>query len=124
MIIPNFKCRDMDEAIAFYTKVLDFELVGRWPPQGSPSFSELNREDDILYFSTHSGDGAFGSVITIPTNSCDKLFNKFIRRGLDTSHKKESPVHQGPVDQSWGNREFYVTDPSGNTVRFVELTTP
>jgi hypothetical protein len=23
-----------------------------------------------------------------------------------------------PIDQSWGMREFYVTDPSGNTLRF------
>lgn len=121
MIIPNFKCRDMDESISFYTKILDFELVGRWPAEGFLSFSELNREGDALYLSTHSGDGAFGSVITIPTDSCDTLFTKFISRGLDTSRKKESPVHQGPVDQSWGNREFYVTDPSDNTIRFVEL---
>lgn len=121
MIIPIFKCKDLDESIAFYTKVLDFEFVGRWPESGSPAFSELNRDDDILYLSTHSGDGAFGSVIVIPTESCDKVVKRFKSRGLDTSNKKESPVHQGPVDQTWGTREFYVTDPSGNTLRFMEL---
>jgi catechol 2,3-dioxygenase-like lactoylglutathione lyase family enzyme len=121
MIIPIFKCKDIDESIEFYTKVLDFELVGRWPTSGSLAFSELNRGEDILYLSTHSGDGAFGSVIVIPTESCDNVFKKFKSRGLDTSNKKESPVHQGPVDQTWGTREFYVTDPSGNTLRFVEL---
>jgi catechol 2,3-dioxygenase-like lactoylglutathione lyase family enzyme len=121
MIIPVFKCRDMDESIAFYTKVLDFELVSRWPLEGPLSFTELNRDDDVLYLSTHSGDGAFGSVITIPVDNCDQMFEKFLSRGLDTSQKKESPVHQGPVDQSWGTREFYVTDPNGNTLRFVQF---
>jgi len=24
-----------------------------------------------------------------------------------------------PTDQSWGNREMYVTDPDGNSIRFV-----
>jgi hypothetical protein len=38
--------------------------------------------------------------------------------GLDTSSKQGSPVHQGPLDQSRGMREFYVNDPNGNTLRF------
>jgi hypothetical protein len=42
----------------------------------------------------------------------------YARRGLDISNKKESPVHQGPVAQTWGMREFYVNDPDGNTLRF------
>ncbi|WP_432327650.1 hypothetical protein ACRQ5D_30765 [Mucilaginibacter sp. P25] len=33
---------------------------------------------------------------------------------------KESPVHQGPTDQTWGTREFYVTDTDGNTLRFCQ----
>lgn len=120
MIIPIFKCKDMDESITFYTKVLDFELVGRWPETGYLAFAELNRDEDILYLSTHSGDGAFGSVIAFPTDNCDSIFKKLKARGLDTSANKESPVHQSPVDQTWGTREFYVTDPSGNTIRFME----
>jgi hypothetical protein len=29
-------------------------------------------------------------------------------------------VHEGPLDQTWGTREFYVDDPDGNTIRFVQ----
>jgi len=29
-------------------------------------------------------------------------------------------VHLGPVDQTWGTREFYVTDLEGNTLRFMQ----
>ena len=50
----------------------------------------------------------------------DRLFRKFVSRGLDASAKPQSPVHQGPVDQTWGTREFYVDDPSGDTLRFTQ----
>jgi hypothetical protein len=33
-------------------------------------------------------------------------------------------VHEGPVDQTWGTREFYVDDPDGNTLRFVQHSDP
>jgi hypothetical protein len=56
------------------------------------------------------------------------MCNKLIIYSSDTYNgdwilrkKLESPVHQGPLDQSWGIREFYVTDPNGNTLRFQEL---
>jgi uncharacterized glyoxalase superfamily protein PhnB len=50
----------------------------------------------------------------------DAVFAAWTARGLDQSHRSESPVHLGPVDQSWGTREFYVTDPFGNTLRVVQ----
>lgn len=29
-------------------------------------------------------------------------------------------VHEGPIDQTWSTREFYVDDPDGNTLRFTQ----
>jgi hypothetical protein len=29
-------------------------------------------------------------------------------------------VHEGPIEQTWGTREFYVDDPDGNTLRFTQ----
>lgn len=43
-----------------------------------------------------------------------------VERGLPIPVDGASPVHQAPVDQTWGWREFYVTDPDGNTLRFGE----
>jgi hypothetical protein len=48
----------------------------------------------------------------------DSLFRKYRERGLFVPNDPRSPVHNGPIDQSWGRREFYVNDPSGNTLRF------
>jgi catechol 2,3-dioxygenase-like lactoylglutathione lyase family enzyme len=119
MIVPTVKCRDMAEAVAFYTGTLDFDLVGTWPETGDPAFTVLGRAGHELHLSSHSGDGVYGQAVVILTDEVDALFDLFVARGVDPSAKPESPVHQGPLDQSWGTREFYVDDPSGNTLRFI-----
>ena len=119
-IVPTVRCRAMDEALAFYTGLVDFELVGTWPDKGDPAYSILTRRGDELHLSSHAGDGAFGQAVGVLVDDSDGLFGALIARGLDRSAKPQSPVHQGPTDQSWGTREFYVDDPSGNTLRFIE----
>lgn len=119
-VIPLMKSIDMDQSLDFYTRILDFEKDGRWPSTGSPSFSQIHRDGIYIQLSTHSGDGTAGNVATIVVEGIDELFKKYVLRGLDTTGKENSPVHQGPIDQPWGWREFYVTEPSGNTLRFVQ----
>ena len=119
-IIPVIKCKNMRESISFYVDVLDFKHIGTWPETGSPSFTILQREGSEIHLSTHSGDGVFGTAFAIIVDNLNGLYKMYIERGLNTSNKLESPVHQQPVDQSWGTREFYVDDPNGNTIRFIE----
>jgi len=119
-IIPLIKCKDMKESIAFYTNILDFRLLGTWPEGGSSSFSILERKGAELHLSTFNGDGTFGNVVSILVDNIENSFNAYVNRGLDTSGKVESPVHLGPVVQTWGTIEFYVDDPSGNTIRFIQ----
>ena len=119
-LIPIVRCRVMHEAVAFYTRVLDFELIGTWPDLGDPALSLLMRQGFELHLSSHRGDGEFGQAIVVLCKDIDALFQKFRERGLDPSANIESTVHLGPIDQTWGTREFYVDDPSGNTLRFVQ----
>ncbi|KQW78681.1 glyoxalase superfamily protein [Brevundimonas sp. Root1279] len=119
-IIPTLKCSNMARSLAFYTGVLDFELRGAWPDQSDPSFAELARDGDLLFLSSHSGDGVFGTAVVVVVDEIDALFETFRARGLDPSHKPDSPVHQGPLHQTWGTREFYADDPDGNTLRFTQ----
>ncbi|HWP83172.1 MAG TPA: glyoxalase superfamily protein [Bacteroidota bacterium] len=117
-IIPVIKCIKMEESISFYTRILGFQIKsGGFAPE-SPVVDLIKGESE-LQLSTLSGDGVLGSAVNILVDDVDKCFQECIRRGLDTSRKRESPVHQGPVNQTWGKREFYVQDPSGNTLRFV-----
>jgi catechol 2,3-dioxygenase-like lactoylglutathione lyase family enzyme len=119
-IIPIVKCTEIHTSVLFYTNVLDFDHRGTWPASGDPAFAILTREGAELHLSSHAGDGICGNRFTVIVNDVDTLFRKFISRGLDISRKKESPIHQGPLNQSWGTREFYVDDPDGNTIRFVQ----
>jgi catechol 2,3-dioxygenase-like lactoylglutathione lyase family enzyme len=114
--IPIMKCKDINESLSFYTKILDFELM---PGESLDSpVIDLIKEGAQIQLSIMPGDSVFGCAVNVEVDDVDGLFQKFISRGLDVSHKKESPVHQGPIDQSWGMREFYVTDNNGNTLRF------
>ncbi len=115
--VPIMKCSDMRRSLRFYTEVLDFTLKY---PEASPEdwLLELINDDAEIQLSY---EGHFGTPVNIFLKTAadvDALFARYISRGLDTSRKTESPIHQGPLNQTWGNREFYVNDPDGNTLRF------
>jgi len=117
-MIPLFKCRNLKNAVDFYTRILDFELKYADPSANDWGGADLINNDVELQLTTYESDTLYGSVVNIWVDDVDSLFNKYLERGLDTSHKKNSPVHQGPLDQTWGTREFYVSDDDGNTLRF------
>lgn len=118
--IPLFKVSDMRAAIRHYTGVLDFVMT--WPEDTPDSpVVDLGHEQMELQITTHESERLFGSVVYIYVDDVDALFAKFKSRGLNNSHKPNSPVHQGPVDQTWGRREFYITDADGNTLRYCQL---
>ena len=116
-MIPLFKCRNMKNAVDFYTRILDFKLKYA-ESSVNDSVVDLINEGAELQLTVLESDRLFGSVVNVWVDDVDGLFNKYIERGLDTSPKKDSPVHQGPLNQTWGTREFYVTDAEGNTLRF------
>jgi catechol 2,3-dioxygenase-like lactoylglutathione lyase family enzyme len=121
-IIPTIRCRNMSATLAFYTGILDFERADGDDTLDDPSFSVLIREGAPVFLSSHRGDGEFGQAIAVLTDDVDALFRKFRMRGLQTPGNPDAPrmVHEGPIDQSWGTREFYVDDPDGNTLRFMQ----
>ena len=116
-MIPLFKVTNLKDAIAFYTCILDFGM--KYPEAtAEDGLIDLVNGDIELQLTAFESDRLFGSVVNVWVDEVDGLFEKYLERGLDVSHKKESPVHQGPTDQTWGTREFYVTDKDGNTLRF------
>jgi catechol 2,3-dioxygenase-like lactoylglutathione lyase family enzyme len=119
-IIPTLRCRSMRASLAFYTQVLDFQRVDGDDQLEDPAFAVLERGGDPLILSSHAGDGAFGQAIVVTTSDVDADFLRFQTRGLrPPSASAGSPVHAAPLDQSWGTREVYITDPDGHTLRFV-----
>lgn len=119
-IIPTVRCKNIRNSLDFYCRVLDFECVVGADRLDDPSFCVLSRDGDRLFLSSNRGDGEYGQAIVVEIKNIDRLFHNFRQRGLRTPGNPNSPVHEGPVDQSWGAREFYVDDPDGNTLRFTQ----
>jgi len=118
-IIPLFKVHDMGAAIRHYTEVLDFAMTCPEDTADSPVV-DLGHEELELQITTLESERLFGSVAYFWIEDTDAMFAMFKARGLDTSAKLNSPVHQGLVDQTWGRREFYLTDADGNTLRYCQ----
>ncbi|HEY4358768.1 MAG TPA: glyoxalase superfamily protein [Acidobacteriaceae bacterium] len=115
-IIPIMKSSDPRRSIDFYTQVLDFTQTYADSSQDEFPFT-LNNGEATLQL---SHEGHFRTPVNFFLHSpleVNALFEKYVSRGLKHDHP-DSPVHQGPLDQTWGTREFYVNDPDGNTLRF------
>src|ERR1700744_523211 len=98
-IVPVFKCRNMREALSFYTGVLDFKLKYK-ESSADDWVIDLVNDGVELQLTMHESVSLFGSVANIWSEDVDALFKEYLERGLDTSGKKDSPVHQGPIDQT------------------------
>ena len=115
-VIPLIRCNNLKESLAFYTNVLDFNL--KYPEERDSEWglNLINGDAEILLTSL---DGTPQIAICVLVNDVDTLFKKYVNRGLVVPNNPNSPVHNSPIDQTWGMREFYVNDPSGNTLRFI-----
>lgn len=120
MLVPVLMVRDMPEAIGFYTDVLDFELAFSSSGE-APFYAVLTRGADELHLNLALEQRpAGGSSAIVVCDNVDTLFASFVGRGLVVPTRANSPVHEGPLDQTWGTREVYIDDPSGNTVIFQQ----
>lgn len=115
-LIPTLRCKDINRSLEFYNRVLGFEIKFTHTSDDQIGYAGVEKNSCEIHLSVH--EGGLGTIIYVEVDEVDNLFRELMRRGLNNSHKKESPVHQGPVDQTWGMREFYVDDPGGNTLRF------
>jgi SAM-dependent methyltransferase/catechol 2,3-dioxygenase-like lactoylglutathione lyase family enzyme len=116
-IAPILNVSDMRAATAFYSMLgfaTDFTYAAG--PDG-PAYASVSLAGHQLHLSTFAGDGVRGTAVYFYVDDVDVVFRGLLDAGLKTPGKPESPVEDGPVDQSWGMREFYVRDPDGNTLR-------
>jgi catechol 2,3-dioxygenase-like lactoylglutathione lyase family enzyme len=72
----------------------------------------LARDGVVFHISSFRGDGVAGGVATFIVDDVDALHAEFVSRQV--------PIDLEPTDQSWDNREMYVRDADGNSIRFVQ----
>ena len=118
-VVPILKVTDMARALAFYESTLGFAVDFRYAagPRG-PWYAGVSLDGHQIHLSTFGGDGVAGTSVYFYVDDADALFDQFLAAGLTPPDDPESPVHEGPVTQTWDMREFYVRDPDGNTLRF------
>ena len=117
-MVPLFYVDDLAAALHFYTRILDFRLC-HWDTPDGPVVNLFRGELELMLTQLPSDQVAQANSILL-VGDADTLFANWTSRGLDQSRRTDSPVHRGPLDQTWGTREFYVTDPAGNTLRIVQ----
>jgi catechol 2,3-dioxygenase-like lactoylglutathione lyase family enzyme len=120
MLIPVLFVRDLSEAITFLTEVLDFQLAFV-SPREAPFYAVVTRGSDELHLNLTQPNRRFGRAsVIILCDHVDMLLTSFKARGLSVPSRANSPLHEGPVDQTWGTGEVYIDDPSGNTLVFQQ----
>ena len=122
-IQPFIRCSDITVSLPFYTEILDFNILQAPDPDPSAfmsmyAFLERVEGDshDRIHLSQHAGDGAYGNVIYVQVTHLDEIYRKFTVNGLTI--KDTAGISMQPVEQTWGMKEFSVTDPDGNRLTF------
>lgn len=113
--IPVLHVSRAEAAEEFYCGRLGFRRRFAYRPDASrpdPCYMGLEREGVWLHVSSFSGDAVSGGVVFLTVEDVDALHAELVARGV--------AVDAGPTDQTWGNREMYVNDEDGNSVRFVQ----
>ena len=113
--IPVLHVASIEAAEAFYCGSLGFRKEFAYridDAKPDPCYMGLTRDEVWLHLSSFSGDGVSGVAVYIAVGDVDALHEELLR--------KKVRIDTGPVDQTWGNREMYVRDPDGNSLRFTQ----
>jgi len=113
LAIPVLHVSGSAAAAEFYAR-LGFRTLWAYRPDetlADPCYMGVGRDGATLHLSSFSGDGVAGGVVFLLVDDVDELHAEFVARGV--------PIHLAPTDQTWGNREMYVKDPDGNSIRFT-----
>ncbi len=113
--IPVLHVSSSAAAEEFYCGKLGFEprfATRLDETKPDPCYLAITRDGVWLHLSSFSGDGVTGGVAYVAVDDVDALHAELAGKGV--------PIDSGPVDQTWGNREMYVKDGDGNSIRFIQ----
>lgn len=116
LAIPLLHVSRSEEAEKFYCGPLGFRLEFAMRADESrpdPAYVGVSRDGVWLHLSSFPGDGVSGGVANFVVDDVDALHAELVTRGVT--------IALAPTDQTWGNREMYVRDADGNTLRFLRV---
>jgi uncharacterized glyoxalase superfamily protein PhnB len=108
-VMPGFGTRDISAAIDFYTAKLGFRVTFR----NGAVFAIVAREGIELSLALDRSGAKPGSgACYLKVTGVDALHDELSAKGVAMTHPLKT--------ESYGMREFMVTDPDGNTLNFGE----
>jgi catechol 2,3-dioxygenase-like lactoylglutathione lyase family enzyme len=112
--IPVLHVGSSIAAEEFYCNRLGFRQDFAYRPFGNddPCYMGIVRDSVELHLSSFSGDGGPDGAVFLIVKDLDALHDELIAKGV--------AIALAPTEQSWGNREMYIADPDGNSIRFVQ----
>ncbi len=113
--IPVLHVSSSVAAEKFYCEQLGFERRFAYridDAKADPCYMGLQRDDAWLHVSSFPGDAVVGGVVFLLVEGIDQLHADLVA--------KSTVIALEPTDQTWGNREMYVQDQDGNSIRFVQ----
>ena len=115
--LPVLHVTSSKAAEDFYCGLLGFQKEFEYridQTKADPCYMGVRRDKAWIHLSSFSGDGVAGGVAFILVDDVDALHREFSQKSV--------AIHLAPTDQSWDNREMYVNDADGNSLRFVTET--
>ncbi|MEE9394445.1 MAG: VOC family protein [Planctomycetota bacterium] len=115
LAIPVLHVASSAAAEEFYGGKLGFRKHFSYRADDSktdPCYMGFRRDEAFLHLSSFPGDGVAGCAVYLVVEDVDAIYREIMAKGLT--------IAQEPVDQTWGNRELYVEDADGNSIRFVQ----
>jgi catechol 2,3-dioxygenase-like lactoylglutathione lyase family enzyme len=106
--MPGFAVADMARAIDFYEGKLGFRVVFR----NGTVFAIVKRHGIEISLGLRRGGPANTGACYVKLEGIDALHDEFAARGVAMAHPLKT--------ESYGMREFMITDPDGNTLNFGE----
>jgi len=112
--IPVIHVIEAARAQRFYLRRLGFKLLHcDRPGLTDPCYLTIERDGARLHVTSYKDGVAGGSSVYIYVDDVDSLHEELTINGV--------AIQFPPVDQTWGTREFGVTDPDGNRILFGQL---
>ena len=119
MAVVRYLVADVDAAVAFYTKLLGFELVEQW----GPPFAMVKRDDLTLWL---SGPGSSASrPLSSGATPASGWWNRLVLETDDLAALVEKLSRagarfRGDVTAGPGGKQVLLDDPSGNPIELFE----
>ena len=109
--VPQIHVSTSAAAKHFYSDKLGFACVNSWRPNETKDDTcYMAFVRDGVWLQVTSYKGTLGTCVYVYVDDVDSLHAEFVARGVENL--------DAVVDQAWNMREFAVTDPDNNTLRF------